>query len=133
MVTGGNGYAFNERYLVLGLGGNYFLADGLSIGLQAETWTGGDPSIQKITPLLQYVFYQVPNMSPYIGAFYRRTFIDNLPNLNSIGGRAGSYFSVGPNANIGVGVIYESYQDCSETRYTDCSETYPEISFSFSF
>ena len=133
MVTGGNGYAFNDRYFVLGIGGRYFLVDGLSIGLQAETWTGGDPSIHKITPSLQYVFYRVPNVSPYLGAFYRRTYIDNLPDLNSIGGRAGAYFAASSNANIGAGVVYESYQDCSETRYSDCSETYPEISFTFSF
>lgn len=133
IVTGGNGYAFNDRYFVLGIGGSYFLADGFSIGLQAETWTGGDPSIYKITPSFQYVFYKVPNLSPYLGAFYRHTYIDNLPDLNSIGGRTGAYFSASSNAKIGVGVVYERYQDCSEPRYSDCSDSYPEISFTFSF
>ena len=53
----------------------------------------------KITPSVQYVFYQVPHVSPYIGAFYRRTYIDNLSDLNSAGGRAGVYIAAGQNAH----------------------------------
>jgi len=72
-------------------------------------------------------------VSPYIGAFYRRTYIDNLSDLNSAGGRAGVYIAAGQNAHIGVGAVYESYLDCDETLYIDCADTYPEISFTFAF
>ncbi|HSD97431.1 MAG TPA: hypothetical protein VLB06_09855 [Sulfuricaulis sp.] len=132
-VFGGSGSAFNDSYFVLGVGASYYLVDGLNIGLSAESWTGGDPGITKLTPSVQYVFYQVPRVSPYLGAFYSRTYIDNLPDLDSIGGRAGVYLAAGRNANIGVGVVYESYRDCDTSRYIDCTDTYPEISFTFAF
>jgi hypothetical protein len=132
-VLGGTGYAFDDSYLVLGVGVSYYLADGLNIGLYAESWTGGDPEIYKVTPSVQYVFYQVPHVSPYVGAFYRRTYIDNLSDLNSFCGRAGIYIAAGRNAFIGAGAVYESYLDCDETLYIDCTDTYPEISFTFAF
>jgi opacity protein-like surface antigen len=132
-VVGGSGSAFNDSYLVLGVGASYYLADGLSIGLSAESWTGGDPGITKLTPSIQYVFYQVPRVSPYVGAFYRRTYIDNLPDLDSVGGRAGVYFAAGHNVYFGAGFVYENYLDCNETTYHDCSDTYPEFSLTFAF
>jgi len=132
-VVVGSGYAFDDNYTVLGVGASYYLADGLNIGLYAESWTGGDPGIYKITPSVQYVFYQVPHVSPYLGAFYRRTYIDNLSDLNSVGGRAGVYVAAGRNAYFGAGAVYESYLDCNEAFYSDCSDTYPEISFTFVF
>jgi len=132
-VVGGSGSAFNDSYLVLGVGASYYLADGLSIGLSAESWTGGDPGITKLTPSIQYVFYQVPRVSPYVGAFYRRTYIDNLPDLDSVGGRAGVFLAAGRNSFVGIGVVYESYLDCDTSVYRDCNDTYPEISFTFAF
>jgi len=132
-VVVGNGYAFDESYTVLGAGVSYYLADGFNIGLYAESWTGGDPGIYKITPSVQYVFYQVPHVSPYLGAFYRRSYIDGLEDLNSVGGRAGVYIAAGRNAFIGAGAVYESYLDCNTTIYSECSNTYPELSFTFAF
>jgi len=132
-VVGGSGSAFNDSYFVFGVGVSYYLVDGLNIGLSAESWTGGDPGISKITPSVQYVFYQVPRVSPYVGAFYRRTYIDNLPDLDSVGGRAGVYVAAGHNAYIGVGGVYESYLDCDTNLYRSCTDSYPEISFTFAF
>lgn len=132
-VVGGSGYAFDNTYFVLGAGASYYLVDGLSAGLYAESWTGSSPGISKLTPSLQYVFYQVPRVSPYIGVFYRRTYIDNLPNLDSTGGRAGAYVAAGRNTYIGAGVVYESYLDCNKAVYKSCSDTYPELSFTFAF
>lgn len=132
-VVVGNGYAFNDSYLVLGVGVNYYLVDGLNVGLNVEAWTGGDPTMYKITPSVQYVFYQVPRISPYVGAFYRHTYIDSLPDLDSAGARAGVYIAAGRNAFIGVGAVYENYLDCNKTTYKECTETYPELSFTFAF
>ena len=132
-VVGGSGYAFDKSYLVLGVGASYYLADGLNIGLYAESWTGSDPSMYKLTPSVQYVFHQVPRVSPYIGVFYRRTYIDNLPNLDSAGGRAGVYIAAGGNAHVSGGVVYESYLDCNKAVYKSCSDTYPEIGITFAF
>lgn len=132
-VFGGSGYAFDNSYLVLGVGASYYLIDGLNIGINAESWSGSDPAITKITPSVQYVFYQVPRFSPYIGAFYRRTYIENRPDLNSAGGRAGVYIATGRNAFVGVGGVYESYIDCNKAVYSSCTDTYPELSFTFAF
>jgi len=132
-VVGGNGYAFNESYLVLGVGAAYFVADGLNVGLDVEWWTGGDPGIVKVSPSLQYVFYQVPRVAPYVGAFYRRSYLEDIKDLNSAGGRAGVYIPAGRNAHVGLGMVYESYFDCDESTYVSCSDTYPEVSFTVAF
>jgi len=133
IVTAGSGAAFNETYLVLGAGVSYFLLDGLSVGLNLETWRGADPTLTKLTPSVQYVFYQVRKVKPYVGAFYRRTYISGLDDINSYGARAGAYFQLGRNAYLGVGAVYESYSDCRESVYRSCSDTYPEFSLTFAF
>lgn len=132
-VFGGNGYAFDDTYFVLGVGVAYYLIDGLNLGISGEAWTGGTPKIYKITPSVQYVFYQVPRVAPYIGAFYTHTDIENRPNLDSAGGRAGLYIGLGSNAHLGIGGVYESYLDCNKNQYNSCSDTYGELSFIVSF
>jgi hypothetical protein len=132
-LVAGNGYAFDDDYFVLGVSASYFLLDGLSIGGSFENWSGGDPSINKYTPFVQYVFYQAPSMRPYIGGFYRHTDIDTLSDIKSYGGRAGIYIASGHNAYVSAGIVYESYIDCEETIYLTCSETYPEIGFTIGF
>jgi hypothetical protein len=132
-ITGGSGYAFDESYLVLGLGVNYYLMDGFNIGLAVESWSGASPSMYNVTPSVQYVFYQVPTVKPYVGAFFRRSYIEGLSDLDSAGGRAGIYIASGHNAFIGVGAVYESYIDCNKAIYVSCDSTYPEVSFTFVF
>jgi len=133
VVTAGSGYAFNESYLVLGLGVSHYVIDGLNVGLSVESWSGGEPGLYKVTPSVQYVFHQIPRLNPYIGAFYRRTYIDGRPDINSTGGRAGVYLAAGGNAYIGLGAVYESYNDCNKAIYSSCSDTYPEVSFTIAF
>lgn len=132
-VTGGTGYAFDETYFVVGLGVSYYLVNGLNAGLAFESWSGSDPSMYRITPSLTYVFYQVETVKPYVGGFYRRTNVDGLPDIDSVGGRAGAYIQAGRNVYIGAGVVYESYLDCSSTVYRKCDSTYPELSFTIAF
>ena len=133
VATAGTGHAFNDDYLVLGLGVSYYVIDGLNVGLGFESWSGGDPGMRKLTPSAQYVFYQLGRIKPYVGAFYRRTYIDGLPDIDSAGGRAGAYFQAGRNAYLGAGVVYESYVDCKESVYRSCSSTYPEVTFTIAF
>jgi hypothetical protein len=133
VATAGTGYAFDESYLVLGIGASYYLIDGLNAGLALEYWSGSDPTLTKITPSVQYVFYQVQTVKPYVGAFFRRTKIDGLDDLDSAGARAGVYIQAGRNVYIGVGGVYESYLDCNETTYRQCDSTYGELSVTFAF
>jgi hypothetical protein len=132
VITAGNGYAFDESYLVLGLGVSYYVIDGLNIGLSLESWSGSDPGMFKVTPSVQYVFHQIP-LNPYVGGFYRRAYVDNLPDISSVGARAGVYLPAGRNAYIGIGAVYESYVDCDKSVYRSCSDTYPEVSFTVAF
>jgi hypothetical protein len=132
-ITGGNGYAFDETYLVLGLGVSYYLFDGFDIGLNFESWSGASPSMYTVTPSVQYVFFQIPRVKPYVSGFLRRLYIDGLPDIDSAGGRAGVYVATGRSAYIGVGAVYESYLDCNKAIYVTCSNTYPEVSFTFAF
>jgi hypothetical protein len=133
VVSGGAGYAFNHTYLVLGLGGAYYLLDGLNVGLHVESWSGSSPSMYKVTPSVQYVFHNMTIAKPYLGAFYRRTFISDRSDLDSAGARAGAYFEAGRNTYVGAGVVYESYLDCNQTVYRSCSSTYGELSFTVAF
>lgn len=133
IVTGGTGYAFGENYFVFGVGGSYFVLDGLSAGLNLEWWSGADPGIFKVSPSLEYVFYQIPSVKPYVGVFYRRSYIDGFNDLDSGGARAGVYIPAGKNTHIGVGMAYESYFGCDKATYDSCTSTYPEISVTVAF
>jgi opacity protein-like surface antigen len=132
-VTAGSGSAFDESYFVLGVGAAYYLVDGLGVGIHYEWWSGGDPDVTKLTGSVQYVFHQVQPVKPYLGGFYRRTDVDRLPDLDSLGARAGVYIGAGRNAYIGLGVVYESYLDCEESIYRSCDSTYAEVTFTIAF
>ena len=132
-VLVGNGYAFNESYIVVGAGFGYYFAEGLELGLDAESWFSADPGITKISPAVRYVVPTNGSIRPYIGAFYRWTMIDNYDDLNSVGGRAGIYFISGRGSYFGAGAVYEQYLSCDEAIYQSCSDTYPEIIFAISF
>jgi hypothetical protein len=132
-VFGGGGSAFSQTYLVLGVGANYYVLEGLGLGLNFESWLGNTPGIYKLTPSAQYVFTQVPSVQPYLGVFVRRVFIENLSDLNSVGVRGGAYLPAGPNMHLGLGGVYENYLDCNESSYDSCSDFYPEISFTIGF
>ena len=131
-VIAGAGSAFRDDYIILGLGYGYYVLKGLELGVDAQFWLSGDPSISKLSPQIRYVFTQPKQIQPYVGAFFRRTYIDGLEDLDSIGYRAGLNFMGQGNFYFGVGAVYEEYRDCSETIFSDCSSTYPEILFSFS-
>lgn len=130
-IVAGSGRSFNEDYLILGVGVGYYVLEGLELGVDIQHWFLGDPGITKISPQIRYVFTQPKVIKPYIGAFYRRTYISDIDDQDSFGYRLGAYFSGSNGVYIGGGIVYEEYQDCS--RFLDCSDTYPEIIFSFSF
>ena len=132
-IIAGAGSSFNENYLILGAGFGYYVLDGLEIGLNWQSWLGGDPDINQITPEINYVFRTKSNLDPYVGALYRKTFISGLDDLEAWGARAGIYVPLGPRYFMGVGAVYLDYVDCQERIYRDCSDVYPEITFSIPF
>jgi hypothetical protein len=131
-IIAGSGSAFRDDYLILGLGYGYYVVDGLELGIDAQFWLSGDPSITKVSPQIRYVFTQPKTIKPYIGGFVRRTFISDFTDLDSVGYRAGLNFMGRGNFFFGAGFVYERYQDCNDAIVANCSDTYPEILFSFS-
>lgn len=132
-ITLGAGRALDRTYTVVGGRLGYFVADGFELAVSGEMWRGNDPNIYKLTPEVRYVWYMIEPFKPYIGGFYSRTFYDNLPDRNSYGAKGGAYFSVSPNASVGVGLVYERVENCQSTTYRDCSQTYPEVAFQARF
>ena len=132
-LLAGSNNAFNNNYLVLGAGVTYYVVDKVGVGLSYENWSGSGPGINKITPSVQYVFDRWPSLRPYVGGFFRHAVISGLPNIDSVGARAGVYFAAGSSSVVGVGLAYESYLNCQPAIYYSCSDTYPEVSLLFGF
>jgi len=128
----GSGQAFNDNYTIIGAGIGYYVADGLKLGIDGQTWTGGEVSINKYSPQIQYVMMRKEKLKPYVGIFYRKTTIEGFEDLDSTGGRAGFYLSGQGDHYISIGVVHENYLSCDETIYVSCSDTYPEIAITFS-
>ena len=132
-LTSSNGHAFNSNYFVIGVSVGYFVEDGLGLGFSYENWSGGNRSITKFSPYAQYVFTDVSSFQPYVGGFYRHTAVSGLPDINSVGGRVGFYFSSGQNASVSVGMVYESYLNCQESLYSSCRQSYPDVGVTLGF
>jgi long-subunit fatty acid transport protein len=135
-VVVGSGTAFDDDYMILGLGAGYYVINGLEIGIGVQYWISGEPSITKVTPKMTYVFTQPTTIRPYLGIFYRRTFYGdydgvNIDEQNSYGYRAGAYLNSNDDVYIGGGLVYEKYVDCN--LLVDCSSIYPEVIFAISF
>ena len=135
IAGGGYGSFNNSNYLILLLGGGYYLRDGLSLGLTGEAWVGSQPQFYDVSPQIRYVFLDLPwRFKPYLGTFYRRTFYTHeFGPLDSAGGRTGLVFPLSPRAYLTGGAVYEHYFNCNKNVYTSCDEVYPEIGLEFGF
>lgn len=126
-VALGGATAFNRDYSVLGMGVGYFLADGIEAGLDAERWFGNSPRIEQVSPQLRVVFDMESKFKPYLGAYYRRTHIENYRDLDTVGGRGGLYVLAGRNAYLGLGLALDFHLNCDRAVYASCTETFPEL------
>lgn len=132
-ITLGAGRAVDRTYTVIGGRIGHYIADGFEFAVAAEFWTDNDPDIFKITPEARYVWYGLAPAKPYVGGFVSRTMYNGLPDRNTYGAKGGVYFQVGPNAHLGVGVVYERVESCDRSTYRDCDQLYPEAAFSVRF
>lgn len=133
---GGYGLATNDKsYLILALGGGYYLRDGLSAGLSSEAWVGSQPQIADVSPYARYVFLGSSwRYKPYAGVFYRRTFYNHLYSpFDSIGARGGAVFPLSSRAYATAGAAYEHSFNCSTAVNSNCDSLYPELGLEFSF
>lgn len=130
----GTGSSYNDTYLILGAGAGYYLLDGLEFGLDYEAWFLAEPVMHRLSPGLRYVLHMVPVIKPYVGGFYRHTFIgSDIEDWNSLGVRGGIYYAP-PNGRVyvGGGAVYEHLLNCNDTLF-DCDDVYPEIFIGVSF
>jgi hypothetical protein len=134
-VLVGAGSTINDTYLILGGGVGYYLLDGLELGIDYEAWILAEPVMNRLSPGLRYVFHMIPVIKPYIGGFYRHTFIGSgYEDSNSLGVRGGIYY-VPPNGGlyVGGGAVYEHLLGCTNSAFIDCDSVYPEIFVGVSF
>jgi hypothetical protein len=131
-ATVGAGTSYGGEYLILGLGVGTYVRDGLGAGVDFEGWLLDSPRIYRLSPEIHYVFWNLPGLQPYAGGFYRRTFVDGLDDLDTLGIRGGVMFR-GAAYHLGVGLVWEQNLRCDESVYSSCSATYPEARFTFFF
>ena len=132
---GGYGVYNSESYLLLALGGGYYVLDGLSVGVVGEAWLGSQPQIFDVSPQARYIFLDSSwRYKPYVGVFYRRTAYNHLYSpLDSAGGRAGIVYPFTKQAYLTGDLAYEHYFNCSTNVNPQCDIVYPEIGLEFSF
>jgi hypothetical protein len=124
----GAGSTVADDYLILGAGAGYFILDGLEVGLDYELWFLATPVMHRLSPETRYVFHMVPVVKPYIGAFYRHTFVSDFDDYDHVGGRAGAYIAPSPRGvYFGGGAVFEWLLDCESGLLVDCDDVYPEI------
>ncbi len=132
---GGAGSTLSQTYFIIGAGVGYYVLNGLEAGVDVEGWVLQDPTFWKVTPQVRYVLWQISPIRPYVGAFWRKTFVtgDNpliIPDYDSYGGRLGIAYRKGGNY-LAVGAVYEKFNDY--TGLGDNDVWYPEIAFWLSF
>ena len=127
----GTGSTGSDTYLILGAGAGYYVLDNVELGLDYELWAFGDPTLQRLSPGLRYVI-DLKAVKPYVGAFYRHTFVSDDEDFDQVGARAGLYLTPG-RAFIGAGVVYERLLNCDDSSLYDCDSVYPEVSIGVSF
>ncbi len=131
----GAGSTYNQTYLILGGGLGYYLLNGLEAGVDLEGWLLQDPIFWKVTPQVRYVVWKMNPIKPYVGAFWRKTFVtgDNplqIPDYDSYGGRLGIAYRSG-GKYLALGAVYEKFND--DVFSGDTDTWYPEIAFWISF
>ena len=129
--TIGNDSSFGNNYTVLGANVSYFIVDHLSVGASYQAFLGGDPSINQITvPVTYYLPLESTTYTPYMGAFYNRTFIDKpYEDYDIYGGRVGLSLQTSANSYVSFGWV----QEFSNNGTDNDSRGYPEFTGGFSF
>ena len=132
MAGGGSQTVNNFHYLGVGLGAGYYVLDGVELGLFALHEFGSGPSLNEVSPSLQYVARPLVGswpLIPYGGVFYNHWFV-GAPgtDTDTAGTRAGVLYLSGK-VIAGIGVVYEHVlSGCVQT----CDQVYPDVTLGFS-
>lgn len=121
--------AGSNDYFIVGVSGDYFIVDDLSVGMGVTLWTGSDPKIMQYTLPVVYYFETSSKISPYLGVFYRYTDYlgeDAIASSSSGGIKGGVAYRVSF-GYVAAGVVSENNFDTKE------NSTYPEFTLGFLF
>jgi hypothetical protein len=118
----GTTFAYGETYGSANLGVGYLMRRGLAPNVELGYAFGNSPTIWALRPGVTW-FAPLP-LSPYIGAYYTRWFVSDLPDENGVGARLG----VSLGRVLSLGVTYDRALNCS----TNCDSWSPQISAGFS-
>lgn len=128
---GGTTSSLGQQYVVIGGSVGYYVLDGVLVAVHGLHQFGSGPSISELSPELRYVAQPLVGrwpVIPYAGVFYNHWFIGGLPDVDSVGGRAGGLWISG-NVVLGLGVVVEHIvSDCTK----DCDSVYPDITIALS-
>jgi len=129
-VTVGSGTGYNSTYTILGISANYFMLNGLSVGVGYRGWFGGTPTMNEIDLPVTYYVPLKSNVRPYGGVFYRYTFVSgDYSDYNTYGARAGISYVQG-RGYFAAGWAQEWYENAEGNKGTN---GYPEIMAGISF
>jgi len=129
-VSLGAGYSYGNTYTLVGLSGNYFVVDNLSIGVSYRGWFGATPMQNELALSTNYFIPVSQKFRPYLGAFVRETFVEGYDNYESYGARGGVAM-INKNSYVSIGYAYEQFSSCRFNN--ECSSSYPELVFGLSF
>ena len=133
-LTLGTGQVASETYYTVGAGLNYFLLNGLWFGATVETRQGLEPTLYKASPEIGYVLPWGDAVRPYVGAFYRRIWVENYSDYDTLGARAGVQIRMTRNVYWRIGGVYESLRNCDNAQPgLSCSDQYGEFGLYFGF
>jgi len=127
----GAGSSYGNTYTVAGINGHYFIIDDLAVGIGYRGWFGASPTMNEVLMDATYYLPLHQKFRPYFGAFVRQTFISGDDDYQSYGGKAGVAITMNPNSYVGIAYVVEYYTNCN--RAGECSNSYPEVVFGFSF
>ena len=120
-----------QSYFIAGVGADYFVIDGLAIGVGYRGWFGGTPTINQATVPITYYIPTGKSFRPYGGAFYRyTTFSDDTNSYSSAGVRIGGAMMF-TGGYVGFGWVQEYYLDAADQG--NSSSGYPEVVVGVSF
>jgi hypothetical protein len=129
-ITFGAGTGYGDDYTIFGINANYFVIDNLAVGLEYHGWFGGSPMVHEVSVPLTYYAPIHPKYNPYLGGFYRKTFIESEDDRDSYGFRGGLSVRMGETSYSSIGWVQEYYED----RYGEShSSGYPEVTVGVSF
>lgn len=122
-----------QNYTILGISADYYVIDNLSVGIGYKGWFGGTPSLNQLAIPVTYYIPASKKVRPYVGVFVKKTFVsDGYDDFESYGGKLGVAIVMAPNSYVGIGYAAERYSSCG-TWQDECSTSYPELVFAFSF